>query len=152
VLSQTLAGCWPGPLARFPVPDLIPLACGSIHCYCFYICTHSGPHFHMHNIQLAYHHAQQQNSLYVWGYGRSGRVLATYSIRLFPLPPPVRHRVPSDFNWTLLRFCTATSSQFALRPLRNQALSLAENSLSSSKDISTAVDNKTHSPRLFTIV
>jgi hypothetical protein len=31
------------------------------------------------------------------------RVLATYSIRQFPpsLPPPVCHRVPSNFNWTL---------------------------------------------------
>jgi hypothetical protein len=33
----------------------------------------------------------------VWG------VLATHSTRQFPLhfPPPVRHRVPSRFNWTL---------------------------------------------------
>jgi hypothetical protein len=31
------------------------------------------------------------------------RVLATHSIRQFPLHfPPVRHRVPSHFNWTLL--------------------------------------------------
>jgi len=31
------------------------------------------------------------------------RVLSTHSIRQFPLhfPPPVRHRVPSHFNWTL---------------------------------------------------
>jgi hypothetical protein len=31
------------------------------------------------------------------------RVLATHSIRQFPFTsPPVRHRVPSHFNWTLL--------------------------------------------------
>jgi len=30
------------------------------------------------------------------------RVLATHSVRQFPLNfPPVRHRVPSRFNWTL---------------------------------------------------
>jgi len=35
------------------------------------------------------------------------RVLATHCIHQFPLhfpPPPVRHRVPSHFNWTLLAF------------------------------------------------
>jgi hypothetical protein len=33
------------------------------------------------------------------------RVLATHSIRQFPLHfPPVRHRVPSHFNWSLLRY------------------------------------------------
>ena len=33
-----------------------------------------------------------------------GRALATHSISQFPLhfPPPVRHRVPSHFNWRLL--------------------------------------------------
>ena len=31
-------------------------------------------------------------------------VLATHSIRQFPVTsPPVRHRVPSHFNWTLLK-------------------------------------------------
>jgi hypothetical protein len=29
------------------------------------------------------------------------RLLVTHSILLFPLSPPVRHRVPSHFNWTL---------------------------------------------------
>ena len=35
------------------------------------------------------------------------RVLATHCIRQFPpsLPPPVRHRVPSHFNWTLPSLC-----------------------------------------------
>jgi hypothetical protein len=42
---------------------------------------------------------------------RVWRVLATHSIRQFPLhspppsPPPVRHRVPSHFNCTLLFLC-----------------------------------------------
>jgi hypothetical protein len=43
------------------------------------------------------------------------RVLATYSIRQFPLHfPLVRHRVPSHFNWTLI-FCEARGSGTALQ-------------------------------------
>jgi hypothetical protein len=38
------------------------------------------------------------------------RVLATHSIRQFPLhSPPVGHRVPSHFNWTLLIASTLSS-------------------------------------------
>jgi hypothetical protein len=40
------------------------------------------------------------------------RVLATHSIRHFPFTsPPVRHRVPSLFNWTLPERCAATTER-----------------------------------------
>jgi len=40
------------------------------------------------------------------------RVLATYSIRQFPLHfPSLRHRVPSHFNWTLHHFWTSTTTR-----------------------------------------
>jgi len=39
------------------------------------------------------------------------RVLATHSIRQFPLTsPPMRHRAPSHFNWSLL--CTKRANVF----------------------------------------
>jgi hypothetical protein len=41
------------------------------------------------------------------------RVLVTHSIRLFPpsFPPPVRHRVPSHFNWSLFGVILLTKSK-----------------------------------------
>jgi len=49
------------------------------------------------------------------------RVLATHSIRQFPFTSrPVRHRVPSHFNWTLLYFARspATMTQVIVAFLR----------------------------------
>jgi hypothetical protein len=38
------------------------------------------------------------------------RLLVTHSILLFPFTsPPVRHRVPSHFNWTLNSYCFSTT-------------------------------------------